>query len=103
MEHINLIEKRIGADLGFNESNLHPGNGEGRVGKSGLDKNLSLEKILKIAYKMDEKPNIIIKAGPCAKWYLKKCAKNLIDSEIDKQRNWRDISRCTMWIVDWDI
>jgi hypothetical protein len=102
MEHITLMEKRIGADLGYHESNLRPANDEGCVGKSGLDKNLSLERILEIAYKMDKKPNVIIKAGPRAKWYLKQCSKDLIDAEIEKQRSWRDISRGTMWIIDWD-
>ena len=70
MEHITLMEKRIGADLGYHKSNLRPVNDEGCVGKSGLDKNLSLERILEIAYKMNPKPNVIIKAGPRAKWYL---------------------------------
>ena len=103
MEHIARMEKRICADLGYHESNLHPKNGEDCVGKSGLDKSLSLEKILEIAYKMDEKPNIIIKAGPKAKWYLKRCPKKLIDESIEKQRRWRDISRSTMWIIDWNM
>ena len=103
MEHITFLEKRIGADLGYHESNLRPANDEGCVGKSGLDKSLSLEEILEIAYKMNEKPNVIIKAGPRAKWYLKRCPKDLIDAEIEKQRSWRDISRSTMWIIDWDI
>jgi hypothetical protein len=103
MEHITLMEKRIGADLGYHESNLRPVNNEGCVGKSGLDKNLSLERILEIAYKMEKKPNVIIKAGPRAKWYLKQCPKDLIDSEIEKQRRWRNISRSTMYIIDWDI
>lgn len=102
MEHIAFLEKRIGADLGYHESNIRPPNGEGCVGKSGLDKSLSLERILEIAYKMDDKPNIIIKAGPRAKWYLKCCPKDLIDAAIEKQKRWRDISRSTMWIIDWD-
>ena len=83
MEHITFLEKRIGADLGYHESNLRPANNEGCVGKSGLDKTLSLQEILEIAYKMEEKPNIIIKAGPRAKWYLKRCPKVLIDTEIE--------------------
>ena len=103
MEHIAFLEKRGAADLGYHDSNLRPANDEGCVGKSGLDKSLSLNRILEIAYKMDEKPNIIIKAGPRAKWYLKKCPKHLIDIAIEKQRNWRDISRSTMWIIDWDM
>ena len=70
MEHITHMQKRIGVDLGYHESNLRPENDEGCVGKSGLDKSLSLERILEIVYKMKEKPNVIIKAGPRAKWYL---------------------------------
>lgn len=50
MEHISLIEKRIGVDLGWD--NIQPANGEGCVGKKGLDKNLSLERIIEIAYRL---------------------------------------------------
>jgi hypothetical protein len=103
MEHINFMQKRTGSDLGYHKSNIHPHDREGCVGKSGLDKNLSLGEILEIAYKIHDKPNIIIKAGPRAKWYLKRCNKELIDEEIQKQRNWRDISSSTMWIIDWDM
>lgn len=104
MDHISLIQKRIGADLFYGSKyHLYPENGEGRIGAEGLDKNLSLTQIIEIAYGICDKPNIIIKAGPNAKWYLKRCPKDLIDEEIEKQRSWRDITRCTMWIIDWDI
>ena len=102
MENITQMKKYIGADVGFHESNIRPKNDEGCVGKSGLDKNLSLEKILEIVYKMDKKPNIIVKAGPRAKWYLKQCPEDLIDQKIESQRRWRDISRCIMWVINWD-
>jgi hypothetical protein len=101
MERITRIQKRVGVDVGFNESNLHPANGEGRVGKSGLDKNLPLERILEIASRMDDPPNIIIKAGARAKWYLKRFPLASIESAIEKQ-TWRNISRSTMWIIEWD-
>ena len=100
MEHITLMEKRIGADLGYHKSNISTADGEG---KKGFNKKLSLEGILEIAYKMNEKPNVIIKAGPRAKWYLKRCSKDLINAEIEKQRRWRVISRATMWIIEWDM
>lgn len=103
MEHITLMETRIGVDVGYHESNLRPANGEGCVGADGLDKTLSLGRILEIAYRMDPKPNIIVKAGPRAKWYLKRCPRGLIDAEIEKQRSWRDTSRCIMRIIDWDM
>jgi len=43
MEHISLMEKRVGADLGYYGSNLRSANDEGCVGESGLDKEPSLE------------------------------------------------------------
>jgi hypothetical protein len=102
MEHIKQFEKRNGCDVGYHNSNLHPANGEGRVGKAGINKNFTLGQILELAYKMEEKPNIIIKAGPNAKWYIKKFETNIIEEEILKQRNWRDISKSTMYIIEWD-
>jgi hypothetical protein len=102
MEHIRQIQKRIGCDVGYNSSNLHPANAESRVGVSGIDKNFTLGQMIEIAYKMEEKPNILIKAGPNAKWYIKKFDPNVIEEEIEKQRSWRDISRCTMYIIEWD-
>jgi len=101
MEHIMTFQKRIGVDIGYHSSNLHPVDGEGCVGKSGIDKSLSLEKVIEIAYKMEDKPNIIIKSGKNAKWYFKSFPKDEIENEINKQ-NWRDTSRCTMYIIEWD-
>lgn len=102
MEHITSFEKRIGADLGYHSSSIDP-NHEGRVGRHGFDKSLRLDQILKIAYELEQKPNIIIKAGPNAKWYLKNCEIQNIDEQINIQQRWRDTSRCTMWIIVWDI
>ena len=103
MEHVTLMQKRLGVDVGFNGSCHHPANGEGCVGKRGLDKNLPLERILEIAYEMDTKPNIVIKAGPRSKWYLKHFPRDFIERAIEKQKKWRDISSATMWIIDWDL
>jgi hypothetical protein len=102
MEHVKFIERRVGVDVGYNNSNLHPANGEGRVGMSGIDKNYTFEMVLELAYNMPTKPNIIIKAGPNAKWYIKQFQKDTLEEEINKQR-WRDISRSTMYIIDWDL
>lgn len=101
MEHITTMEKRIGVDVGYHSSNIHPADREGCVGKNGLNKSFSLEKIIELAYKMETKPNIIIKAGPNAKWYLKRFPKDIIETEILKQ-TWRDTSRCIMYIIEWD-
>lgn len=74
------------ADLKWGK-NLHPADGEGRVGKQGIDANYTLDMLKAIAFRMPEKPNIIIKAGKNAKWYIKKCPKNEIIIEIEKMRN----------------
>jgi hypothetical protein len=95
------MQKLTGVDVGFHGSCHHPADGEGCVGKRGLDKNLSLETVVGIAYRMEEKPNIIIKSGPRAKWYLKRVPMNMIEPAMQRQ-TWRDMSRCTMWIIHWD-
>ncbi len=102
MDHIRYFEKRRGVDVGYTESNLHPVNGEGRVGKCGINKDFTLIQMFDLAYRMEERPNIIIKAGPNAKWYLKKFNTEIIDSEIEKQNRWRDTTRCTMYIINWE-
>lgn len=101
MEHFKNIEKREGCDVGYHNSNIQPSDREGCVGSAGIDKSYTLEMVMKIAYKMEEKPNILIKAGKNAKWYLKKLPINEIDDAIEKQK-WRDTSRCTMYIIVWD-
>ena len=90
MEYIKKLERQDGVDIGFYDE----------IHKYGHDKTLSLEQIVKIAYNMDKKPNIIIKAGKNAKWYLKKCPVNDITNKINKQK-WRDTSRCIMYVIEW--
>lgn len=96
-----MMQKRQGVDVGYHSANIHPADREGCVGKNGIDKTFTLEKMIELAYKMENKPNIIIKAGPNAKWYLKRFPKDVIESEIQKQ-TWRDTSRCIMYIIEWD-
>jgi hypothetical protein len=101
MDEINNIEIRRGVDVGYHSSNIHPIDRYGCVGKQGIDKSFTIEMVLKLASKIDEKPNIIIKAGKNAKWYLKRLKKDLIDDAIINQQ-WRDTSRCVMYIIDWN-
>jgi hypothetical protein len=101
MEYVRNYEKRFGVDVGYHSSNIDPIDREGCVGKRGIDKTYTFEMVLQLAYKIEDKPNIIIKAGPNAKWYLKKCPKELIEHNSDKQK-WRDPSRCIMYIIDWN-
>lgn len=74
------------ADLMWGK-NLHPADGEGRVGKQGINAEYTLDMLKEIVYRMPEKPNIIIKAGKNSKWYIKKCPKDEIIIEIEKMRN----------------
>lgn len=96
MEYIKEI--RHGVDVGYS-SNLHPANGEGRKGRQGIDQNLTLEQVILLARRMEEKPNIIIKAGKNAKWYFKRYSMQDLPAEIDKQQ-WRDTSKSTMYIIE---
>lgn len=101
MEHAKNIRIKTGVDIGYHSSNIDPLNREGCVGKSGIDKSFTFEMVMELAYKMgNNKPNVIIKAGPNAKWYLKRFPRDIIEDEINKQR-WRDTSRCIMYIIDW--
>ena len=101
MEHAKSIEIRHGVDAGYHNSNIHPKDREGCVGKSGIDKSFTLEMVMNLVYKMDNKPNTIIKAGPNAKWYLKYFSKDSIEDDINKQK-WRNTSGSTMYIIEWD-
>ena len=99
MEHIKTIERRTGVDVGYHSSNIDPINREGCVGRAKIDKSFTFEMVLELAYKMDDKPNIIIKTGPNAKWYLKRFQKDVIEDEINKQ-NWRNTTNCTMYLIE---
>jgi hypothetical protein len=114
MEHVRKYERRPGADIGFHSSNLHPATSQAPPAaapresvcprkNSGINKNFTLDEMIKMAYNMVEKPNIIIKAGPKAMWYLKSFPKDVIESGIEKQKKWRDVSRKTMYIIEWDL
>ena len=100
-----LMTKFEGADVGFHESPIHPADGSDdakkRVGKRGFDKTLSFEEMIGIASRIEERPNVIVKAGKNAKWYLKRFPKETIYDEIEKQQ-WRPgVKNCTMWVVEW--
>ena len=99
MEHFTNIEKRCGINIGRCDG-LHPSTYR-RVGKEGYDKNLKLIDMIEMAYTMDNpRPNIIIKAGKNAKWYLKYCIPDKIDEKIEKNK-YRDCSRFSMYIITW--
>ena len=97
MEYFVRIERRDGADIGYHHSNLDPLNRVGCVGKSGIDKNFTLEQVMLLAHEIGA--NIIVKAGKNAKWYLKRCNPSEIEASIQKQA-WRNgTKRYTMWTI----
>jgi hypothetical protein len=107
MEHVRKYERRDNADLKWGKE-LRPVNGEGCGESNGIDKTYTFDMVRALAYQMPEKPNIIIKGGKNAMWYIKKCATNEIDREIEKLRNcsssWeKKMVRCTMYIIEWDL
>lgn len=94
-----------GADVKFrnNKYLLHPENREGRVGKYGIDGRLKYLQVLDLCHRNGLRPDAIVKAGgPRAKWYLKRCARGDIESEIKKSRRASDgVRRYTLYIVEW--
>ena len=89
MEHVSSFEKRFGVDIGFGNNGF----------LLKFEKTYTLQEVMKAAHGI--KANVIIKAGKNAKWYVKSCPVDRIESEINKQR-WRDTHRATMWIIKWD-
>ncbi len=99
MQHVQTIEKRIGWDV--ESPNIEPVNGEGCVGKGGIDKSYTLEMVIDLASKIPEKPNVIVRTGKKSKWYLKKIELN----DIDRKRrpaSWSNIENYTMYIIKWE-
>lgn len=92
MNHFRNISRVDGRDIGYASQNIHPENGEGRVGKHGIDKTYTLDQMIQLAHSMSEKPDVLIKNGPNGKWYMKKYNSSLV----------RNADRCTMWIIKWD-
>ena len=91
MEHVNSYYTVAGADITFKTGDIEPSNSEGRVGTSGINKSLTHEQVIRIAYNTVcdptcENPNIIIKAGPNAKWYLKYWEPATLQNQIAKWR-----------------
>ena len=66
MDQFKTITRRDGVDVGYHNSPVNPPNNQYCVGKRGLDKTLSLEQIIDVAYNTYDsnknRVNIIIKA-----------------------------------------
>jgi hypothetical protein len=88
-----------GVDAGYHDSVIHPANGEGRVGKRGIDRKFDCNKVVDLASRMNPRPNIIVRNGN-GKWYFKRLPLENLATEIKKQ-SWRDTSRTVMHVIDW--
>jgi len=47
------------------------------------------------------RPNIIVKGGPNAKWYLKYCDEDKIDEKIEKTKWLQQVKGCITYIIQW--
>ena len=95
LTQIKYFEMKQGVDIGYHISNIpHP---QHLNSYRGYNKHFKLDKIVRIA--KDLKANIIIKTGKNDKWFIKKCPKEFIQNEIEKQK-WRDTSDYTMYIIE---
>ena len=107
------IEQREGVDVSNGgKNNLSPTNEvdknkcQGNAG--GFKKELTIDDMIFIAYRMEEKPNIIVRAGQegKAQWYLKKVDIEEIEEKIEKQtlssrgRN-NKLKHYLMYIIKW--
>ena len=107
MEHIKTLRKIERADVGWHRDNLQPINREGCAGK-GFDKTLPIEALIKIASKMNPRPNIITKtitkrAPFTGQSYMKLFPLDNIDEQIEKRRNGAfGCDKCVMYIIEWD-
>ena len=72
-----------------------------RRGKAGINKDLSLEVVLKIASTMNPRPNIFIKNGKDGKWYLKYLSR-VNDEILEKHRRRKSHSHMSAYIIEWD-
>jgi hypothetical protein len=93
------FERRNGVNI-F-QHDVNPSDGEGCIGKCGIDKTYTLEKVIDLAYKMEEKPNIIFRSTHKSKWYLKSVPKDTIDAKIQKGQ-WVNKPENIMYIIEWE-
>ena len=108
-EAFRCITRRPGVDVGFH-NNIQPINGEGVTGKNnGINKNFTFEMVLEIAYKIEpsKRPNIIVKAGKKAMWYLKKVPVEEIENRIKKEEEGMrgkngGLKHFQMYIIEWE-
>jgi len=109
MDNITNIKRIPGVDVGFH-NNIKPINNEGVTGKNnGINKNFTFEMILNIAYKIEtsNRPNIIVRSGKIAMWYLKRCSIEEIPDRIKKEeegmrgKNGR-LKHFQMYIIEWE-
>jgi len=101
-ELVTKMERREGSDLG---QEIYPADGskdaEKCVGARGFLKTLTLDEMIGIASRMEERPNIIVKAGDNAKWYLKRFPKDGIDAEFEKNRTRQGVKNTKLWVLEW--
>jgi len=97
--HAKAITFHGAKDVGYHASNIDPVERKGCVGKSGIDATYSFEQVAALAFEV--RANIIIKNGPKAKWYLKRCPKALIAEKTEKN-DWHVHKGRRMFEIEWE-
>ena len=103
MEYVKHMVPKEGCDVGWHSSNIHPKDREGCVGKAGIDKSYTIDMVIQLAYRTQPRPNILIKTGPKAKWYMKQIDLTELDAKIQSQK-WREdqTKNYIMYVIEWN-
>jgi hypothetical protein len=89
MEHIISSKKLLEADVSLNKN------------QQSFDKNYTLDEMYQIMWLMEIRPNILVKSGKNAKWYVKWIDPTTIEYRIAKQKKFRNLKGYVMWIIEW--
>lgn len=74
-------------------------------GNCGINKLYTFEQVIQVMceFPIEKRPNVAVKAGKKAMWYLKKCPEEEIEVEQEKARRSgnANLKRCTMFVITW--
>jgi len=109
VDGVEQCEEYRGVDLDFknDRNDVHPDDEYATDGKSGLLACLTLQEAINICSRMNPRPNVIIKAGPKAKWYFKGPYPRsdigpLVEQNAKKKWREKDTARRIMYVIVWN-
>jgi len=90
MEHIEFSIKFQECDVSLNDKN-----------QQSFDKIYTEEEIKQIMWLKPNKPNILVKPGKNAKWYIKWIDPTTLKDSIIKQKKFRNLKGYVMEYIEW--